>query len=126
MTFELRACIYLRSATMNKKAIREQRDACENYARGKRWQVISTHIDIGRSDHRDDRAGFAALWQAIDAGVCDVVVAQDFFRVYRETEKYLIFAEDCRQRGVDLHFLNGLDIGIFDRELISEPIIKTL
>lgn len=126
MTRETRACIYLRSAAENDNAIQEQIEACEHRAHLKCWQVVSTHIDNGGSGTSDDRGGLIFLRRAVEAKECDVILAEDFIRIYRDMEKYLIFEEDCRRQGVKLRFPNGFDKGSFDVKRTGRPPVAPL
>lgn len=126
MTRETRACIYPRSAIENDNAIQEQLEACENRAHLKCWQVVSTHIDNGEPGTIDYRGGLISLRRAVEAKECDVILAEDFIRIYREMEKYLIFEEDCRRQGVKLCFLNGFNISSFDFKRVRRPPVAPL
>ncbi|MET7477652.1 recombinase family protein [Streptomyces sp. NPDC005648] len=103
-TTTVRAAIYARVATVAGQAdgLREQEDACREYAQAQGWTVADVYQDQGVSGMHTARPGFARLLEDADAGHVDTVLVYRFDRLARTIGVFFSLLDALRVRHITI------------------------
>src|SRR6056297_2525460 len=84
-----RVALYARYSTdmQSPLSIRDQLRMCRDYAAREGWVVVDEFFDEAMSGTRRDRPGFKNLLEAVKAGACDIVLAENIDRLSRNQEE---------------------------------------
>ena len=127
----IRAAIYARfsSDLQSDKSIDDQIALCRDVCAREGMAVISTFEDRAISGTASiNRPGFQALMRAAEAGLFDVIVAEDMDRIFRDQADYHNARKRLDHVGVAIHTVGG-KVGKLDgalRALMGEMFIENL
>ncbi len=127
----LRAWIYARYSTnkQTQKSLDDQVAACRAHCAREGWQVDRVLTDAELTGYSDVRPGYQELMTAIESGAVDIVVAENFERVSRDSEHSARFSKLCRFHDVRIVSLidgegTALNIGL--KSLMSGALLESI
>jgi site-specific DNA recombinase len=127
----IRAAIYARYSDekQNNRSIEDQIALCRDICAREAMAVIATFEDRAISGAGAiNRPGFQNLMRAAEAGLFDVIVAEDMDRVFRNQADYHTHRERLDFRNIEIHTASG-KVGKLDgslRALMGEMFIENL
>jgi site-specific DNA recombinase len=127
----IRAAIYARYSDekQNNRSIEDQIALCRDICAREAMAVIATFEDRAISGAGAiNRPGFQNLMRAAEAGLFDVIVAEDMDRVFRNQADYHTHRERLDFRNIEIHTASG-KVGKLDgslRVLMDEMFIENL
>ena len=77
-----------------------QRLAIEEFCQARGWELVEIKVDAGISGTKDDRRALKELLQAVEQGICDVVIVHAIDRFYRDLQGLLKALNHLRQHDV--------------------------
>jgi len=93
----------------DKDSLKRQRQAVEGFAKRSGYQVVETFRDdaVSGADGIEDRPGFAALLDKIEANGVRTVIVEDVSRFARDNYAHVVGLALLRERGVTLLTADG-------------------
>lgn len=94
---------------MERLAIERQREACENLAKFRRWEVVETYVDqsISASDKTKKHSAYMRMVADYEAGLLDAIVCYDLDRLTRQPCELEDWIDRAESRGLLLVTANG-------------------
>ncbi|RLC77139.1 MAG: recombinase family protein, partial [Chloroflexi bacterium] len=87
-----------------------QRAAIEQFCTSRGWELVEIKIEAGISATKGDRPALEALLEAVEQGLCDVVIVHAIDRFYRDLQALLKALNHLRQHNVTfISIMENLD-----------------
>lgn len=107
-----------------KDTLKRQRAAVESFAKANRYALVGEHYDaaVSGADPIEDRPGFSALLDRIEANGVQTVIVEDVSRFARDQKAHILGLALLRERGVTLLSADGHDLTDDTDEMVEAMI----
>ncbi len=110
----------------NYSSIESQKDIINEYAFRNNIKISKMYVDDNYSGYSFNRPGFKEMWEELENGRIDLIIAKDLSRFGRHNAKVLLFIEDIKEMGKNLILVeegaNGYNVNEDDDDILG---IKT-
>ncbi len=95
------AVIYTRTAHQSEQALKDQLNACREFAGRNGFEVVGEYSDVG-SGVADQPANLQRMIESVNEKGVHYVIVQRFDRLSRDSGSFMLLKNTLKHRGIDL------------------------